>query len=215
MKKTVFSFLFFFMLLSGAKIAVAQSFNGGLIAGATFCQVDGDKYFGYNKLGFTAGGYVNFPIANHFALQMELKYTQMGAKSSIKEAELPTYGQYKLVLHYAEIPLMLRYDFGHFTVYGKSLDFLSLEAGFSLDFLLKYYGEMVSQQFWKFNFFSVSGNFGLHFALSDHWGLGARMMYSITPMQTNPTPQWVFNHAYNKVIQATVTYNINSNISSF
>ena len=210
MKKTVFSFLFFFMLLSGAKVAVAQSFNGGLIAGATFCQVDGDKYFGYNKLGFTAGGYVNLPIANHFALQMELKYTQMGAKSSIKEAELPTYGQYKLVLHYAEIPLMLQYDFGHFTVYGKSLDFLSLEAGFSLDFLLKYYGEMGSQQFWKFNFFSVSGNFGLHFALSDHWGLGARMMYSITPMQTNPTPQWVFNHAYNKVIQATVTYNINS-----
>lgn len=210
MKKTVFSFLFFFMLLSGAKVAVAQSFNGGLIAGVTFCQVDGDKYFGYNKLGFTAGGYVNLPIANHFALQMELKYTQMGAKSSIKEAELPTYGQYKLVLHYAEIPLMLRYDFGHFTVYGKSLDFLSLEAGFSLDFLLKYYGEMGSQQFWKFNFFSVSGNFGLHFALSDHWGLGARMMYSITPMQTNPTPQWVFNHAYNKVIQATVTYNINS-----
>lgn len=210
MKKTVFSFLFFFMLLSGAKVAVAQSFNGGLIAGATFCQVDGDKYFGYNKLGFTAGGYVNLPIANHFALQMELKYTQMGAKSSIKEAELQTYGQYKLVLHYAEIPLMLRYDFGHFTVYGKSLDFLSLEAGFSLDFLLKYYGEMGSQQFWKFNFFSVSGNFGLHFALSDHWGLGARMMYSITPMQTNPTPQWVFNHAYNKVIQATVTYNINS-----
>lgn len=210
MKKTVFSFLFFFMLLSGAKVAVAQSFNGGLIAGATFCQVDGDKYFGYNKLGFTAGGYVNLPIANHFALQMELKYTQMGAKSSIKEAELPTYGQYKLVLHYAEIPLMLRYDFGHFTVYGKSLDFLSLEAGFSLDFLLKYYGEMGSQQFWKFNFFSVSGNFGLHFALSDHWGLGARMMYSITPMQTNLTPQWVFNHAYNKVIQATVTYNINS-----
>lgn len=210
MKKTVFSFLFFFMLLSGAKVAVAQSFNGGLIAGATFCQVDGDKYFGYNKLGFTAGGYVNLPIANHFALQMELKYTQMGAKSSIKEAELPTYGQYKLVLHYAEIPLMLRYDFGHFTVYGKSLDFLSLEAGFSLDFLLKYYGEMGSQQFWKFNFFSVSGNFGLHFALSDHWGLGARMMYSITPMQTNPTPQWFFDHSYNKVIQATVTYNINS-----
>lgn len=210
MKKTVFSFLFFFMLLSGAKVAVAQSFNGGLIAGATFCQVDGDKYFGYNKLGFTAGGYVNLPIANHFALQMELKYTQMGAKSSIKEAELPTYGQYKLVLHYAEIPLMLRYDFGHFTVYGKSLDFLSLEAGFSLDFLLKYYGEMGSQQFWKFNFFSVSGNFGLHFALSDHWGLGARMMYSITPMQTNPTPQWFFDHSYNKVIQAVVTYNINS-----
>ena len=187
----------------------AQSFNGGLVAGATFCQVDGDRYFGYHKLGFTAGGYVNLPVSDHFAMQMELKYTQMGAHSSLKELEYG-YEPYNLVLHYAEIPLMLQYDFGHFTVYGKSLDFLTLEVGLSLDFLLKHYGEMVSEQFWKFNLFSVSGNFGLHFALSDHWGLGARMMYSLTPMQTNPTPQWFFNHSYNKVIQATVTYNINS-----
>ena len=36
------------------------------------------------------------------------------------------------------------------------------------------------------------------------------MMYSIIPMQTNPSPQWLFNHSYNKVIQFTLTYNINS-----
>ena len=209
MKKLTFTLLCFFMLFSGAKTAVAQYFNAGLIVGPTFCQVDGDRYFGYHKFGITAGGYVNLPVSEHFAMQMELKYTQMGAHSSQKELE-NGYEPYNLVLHYAEIPLMLQYDFGHFTVYGKSLDFLSLEAGFSLDFLLKYYGEMGSQQPWKFNFFSVSGNFGLHFALSDHWGLGARMMYSITPMQTNPSPQWFFNHSYNKVIQVTVTYNINS-----
>lgn len=187
----------------------AQSFNAGLLAGATFCQVDGDTYAGYHKLGWTAGGYVNLPVAEHFALQMELKYTQMGAHSSAEEWQ---YGDsYNLVLHYAEIPLMLRYDFGHFTVNGKSLDFIMLEAGFSLDFLLKHYGELDAiSQSWRLNFFSVSGNYGLHFNITDHWGLGARMMYSITPMQTNPTPQWFFDHSYNKVIQLTVTYNINS-----
>ena len=70
-------------------MAFCQSFNGGLIVGPTFCQVDGDRYFGYHKLGFTAGGYANLPVSDHFALQMELKYTLMGAHSSAEEADLP------------------------------------------------------------------------------------------------------------------------------
>jgi hypothetical protein len=209
--KRLFIALIVFLALFGK--ASAQSFNAGVIAGATFCQVDGDKYFGFHKFGFTAGGYVNLPISNHFAAQMELKYALMGAHSSAEEAELPPpeYGPYNLSLHYAEIPLMIQYDFGHFTVHGKSLDFITLEAGFSLDFLLKQRGEKdYTTSSWKMNFFSVTGNFGLHFDISRHFGLGARMMYSITPIQTNPTPQWFFNHAYNKVIQLTLTYNINS-----
>ena len=211
MKKFFISLIIVLPLLGFGKLQ-AQSFNAGLIVGPTFCQVDGDKYFGYHKLGFTAGGYTNLPVSDHFALQMELKYTLMGAHSSAEEADWPEYGEYNLSLHCAEIPLMLQYDFGHFTVYGKSLDFLTLEAGLSFVFLLKHIGEKgyIDQPTWKFNFFSVTGNFGLHFAITDHWGLGARMMYSITPIQTNPTPQWLFNHSYNKVIQFTLTYNINS-----
>lgn len=205
MKKLLFPFFLGLMLLS-CQTAFSQSFNAGLIAGATFSQVDGDKYFGYHKLGFTVGGHVNLPISEHFALQMELKYTLMGAHSSVKEVTEYSYYPYNLSLNYAEIPLMLQYDFGHFTVYGKSLDFIRLEAGLSLDFLLWHHGELdFATQYWKLNFFSVTGNFGLHFALGNHLGIGARMMYSITPMQTNP-------NGYNKVIQATVTYNINSPI---
>lgn len=152
---------------------------------------------------------MNYPVSDHFALQMELKYTQMGAHSSAKEWEL--YGNYDLRLHYAEIPIMVLYDFGHFTVGGKPLDFASVEAGLSLDFLLKYFGELdYSIQSWKLNFFSITGNFGLHFKITHHLGLGARMMYSVLPMQTNPTPQWFFNHAYNKVIQFTLTYTFNA-----
>lgn len=91
------------------------------------------------------------------------------------------------------------------------MDFLILEAGISLDFLLKYRGEMdYSTELWKLNFFSATGNFGIHFNITDHFGVGARMMYSILPMQTNPTPQYWFDHSYNKVIQATVTYNFYS-----
>lgn len=200
-----------FAMLTATKSAWAQSFNAGLIAGATFSQVDGDRYYGFHKAGLTAGGYVNLPVSNHFAAQMELKYTQMGAHSSVKEVVEYGYHEYDLRLHYAEIPLMLNYDLGYFNINGKSLDFLTLEAGLSLDFLLKHRGEIDSSNaLWKLNFFSVTGNFGLHFAFTDHWGLGARMMYSLTPMQTNPTPQYWLDHSYNKVIQFTLTYNINS-----
>ena len=211
MKRVLFVLFVGALLAFASTKSFAQKFNGGLIAGATFSQVDGDRYFGYHKLGITGGVYANLPVSEHFALQMELKYTQMGAHSSDEEATMSGYGEYDLRLHYAEIPLMLQYDFGHFTVYGKSLDFLTLEAGLSLDFLLKHYGEMdYSTQNWKLNFFSITGNYGLHFDITDHWGIGARMMYSITPMQTNPSPLWFFDHSYNKVIQFTLTYNINS-----
>lgn len=189
----------------------AQSFNAGLMAGATMSQVDGDRYYGYHKIGLTAGAYVNLPLSEHFAAQMELKYTQMGAHSSSKEVVEYNYQEYDLRLHYAEIPLMLRYDFGHFTVYGKSLDFIGLEAGISLDYLLKSRGEMdYAVQSWRLNRFSVTGNLGVHFSITDRFGIGVRWMYSILPMQTNPTPQFLFDHSYNKVIQATVTYNFYS-----
>lgn len=211
MRKRLFFVMLSALLLTGIGSAFSQSFNAGLIAGATFSQVDGDKYAGFHKIGLTAGTYVNLPVGEHFALQMELKYTQMGAHSSTKEVVEFNYPPYNLRLHYAEIPLMLRYDFGHFTVYGKPLSNFALEAGLSLDFLLKYHGEIeAASQTWKLNFFSVTGNFGLHYAFTSHWGIGARMMYSLTPMQTNPTPQWFFDHSYNKVVQITMTYNFNS-----
>lgn len=211
MKKLIIILTFSILSLISFNKSYAQSFNGGLIAGPTFCQVDGDQYAGFHKIGFTAGGYVNLPIAKHFAIQMELKYTQMGAHSSTKEVVEYYYPPYNLTLHYAEIPVMLRYDFGHFKVKGKPLSNLALELGVGLDFLLKYHGELDAiTQYWKLNFFSVTGNFGVHYFFTDHFGIGARMMYSITPMQTNPTPQWFFDHSYNKVIQLTLTYNINS-----
>lgn len=213
MKKLTILLTFSLLSLLAINKAFPQSFNGGLIGGATFSQVDGDLYAGYHKIGFTAGGYVNLPLPRHFALQMELKYTQMGAHSSAEEAEMAGYGPYNLRLHVAEIPLMLRYDFGYFRVGGKSLDFIALELGISLDFLLKYRGELEhAAQNWNLNFFSVSGNYGFHFDITRHLGIGARMMYSLTPLQTNPTPRWWTDHTYNKVIQITLTYNIKSPI---
>ena len=215
MKKIYRLLLFLALTFSGVKVMEAQSFNGGLIAGATFCQVDGDYYAGYHQLGFTAGAYINLPVEDHLSFQMEMKYSLFGAHSSHYEIteRVPTLKPYSLRLHYAELPLMFRYDLGQFRINGRPLDFVTLEAGVSLDFRLKATEDVdgdyqVTTSRW--NFFSMTGNAGLHFAFNDHWGMGARFMYSVVPIRFTGNPGWFYGQYYNKVIQFTLTYNINS-----
>lgn len=193
--------------------AHAQVFNAGLIVGPAFCQVDGDHYAGYHQLGFTAGAYANLPLDDYLSAQMELKYSLFGAHSSDWEVTEYSYEPYNLRLHYAEIPLMLRCNLGLVRLGGRPLDFLTLEAGASLDFRLKA-TEDVNADFQvttgRWNFFSSTANAGLHVAFNEHFGLGARFMYSIVPCRFSGSPGWFFYQYYNKVIQFTLTYNFNS-----
>lgn len=211
-KRFVFLALGFLFVINLSQVK-AQSFNAGLVAGPTFAQVDGDHYAGYHQLGFTAGAYVNLPLADYFSAQMELKYSLLGAHSSTEEVMEYYYNPYSLRLHYAEIPLMLRYDLGFFRVGGRSLDFITLEAGASVDVRLKATEDVdadyqVTTSRWRL--FSMTGNAGIHFAFNEHIGLGARFMYSIVPIRFTGNPGWFTNQYYNKVIQFTLTYNINS-----
>lgn len=195
--------------------AKAQSFNAGLIAGPTFCQVDGDHYAGFHQLGFTAGAYANLPLEENFSVQMELKYSLLGAHSSHYEIteRIPPLKPYSLRLHYAEIPLMLQYNLGVFRVSGRSLDFLTLEAGISADVRLRATEDVdadyqVTTSRWSP--ISATANAGVHVAFNDHLGLGARFMYSVVPCRFSGNPGWFYNQYYNKVVQITLTYNINS-----
>jgi hypothetical protein len=203
MKKLLFTLVLFVTVSFGIKTTVAQSFNSGLILGPTFCQVDGDHYAGYHQLGFTAGAYVNLPLDDHLSAQMELKYSLLGAHSSNKEVMEYYYNPYSLRLHYAEIPLMLQGNFGIFTI----------EGGASIDVLLKATEDVnadfqVTTRRWRS--LSATGNIGVHFVLTDHIGIGARFMYSVVPCRFTGNPGWFYNQYYNKAIQITLTYNINS-----
>lgn len=213
MKKVILLSLISIVLAFGSSKALAQSFNAGLIVGPTFCQVDGDHYAGFHQLGFTAGAYANLPLANHLSAQMELKYSLFGAHSSGKEVSEYYYTPYSLRLHYAEIPLMLRYDLGVFRIAGRPLDFITLEAGVSADVRLRA-TEDVDTDFQvttsRWNLLSATANAGVHVAFNDHLGLGVRFMYSVAPCRFSGNPGWFYNQYYNKVIQITLTYNLNS-----
>ena len=215
MKRVLFVLFVGALLAFGSIKSFAQSFNAGLIVGPTFCQVDGDSYYGFHQLGFTAGAYANLPIVDYLSVQMELKYSLLGAHSSHYEIteRVPPLKPYSLRLHYAEIPLMLQYNLGNFRVRGRSLDFVTLEAGASVDVRLRATEDVdadyqVTTSRW--NLLSATANAGLHFAFNEHFGLGARFMYSVAPCRFTGNPGWFFNQYYNKVIQFTLTYNINS-----
>ena len=204
--KRLFIALIVFLALFGK--ASAQSFNAGVIAGATFCQVDGDTYAGFHQLGFTAGAYANLPFGNYLSGQMELKYSLLGAHSSHKEVSEYGYTPYSLRMHYVEIPLMLRFNLGVFRV-----NFITLEAGASIDVLMRATEDVngdyqVTTRRWSR--ISATANAGVHFDITKHFGLGARFMYSVAPCRFTGNPGWFYNQYYNKVIQITATYNINS-----
>ena len=207
MKRLYIAIVLFFSFVGMGKIQ-AQSFNGGVIAGATFCQVDGDNYAGFHQLGFTAGFFANLPLSDYWSAQLELKYSLLGAHSSDKEVSEYYYTPYNLRLHYAEIPLMIRYNFGAFRV-----RFLTLEAGVSLDFRMRATEDVdgdfqVTSSRW--NVFSATANAGLQFSIGNHFGIGARFMYSVVPCRFTGNPGWFYNQYYNKVVQVTLTYTIKS-----
>ena len=208
MKKVLLVLSVFALLSLCSTRALAQRFNAGLIVGPTFCQVDGDSYYGFHQLGFTAGAYVNLPLVDQLSAQMELKYSLLGAHSSDKEVREYGYLPYSLRLHYAEIPLMLQYNLSNFRVGGRPLDFITLEAGASVDVRLRATEDVdadyqVTTSRW--NLLSATANAGVHFAFNDHFGLGARFMYSAAPCRFTGNPGWFFNQYYNKVIQFTLT----------
>ena len=204
--KRLFIALIVFLALFGK--ASAQSFNAGVIAGGTFCQVDGDSYAGFHQLGFTVGAYANLPFGRYLSGQMELKYSLLGAHSSHKEVSEYGYTPYSLRMHYVEIPLMLRFNLGVFRV-----NFITLEAGASIDVLMRATEDVngdyqVTTRRWSR--ISATANAGVHFDITKHFGLGARFMYSVAPCRFTGNPGWFYNQYYNKVIQITLTCNLRS-----
>lgn len=186
----------------------AQSFDGGVIAGAVTSQIDGDGYGGFHQIGFTAGVFGRIPMEEGESWQLELKYSLFGSHSD-SQYEIPM----DIRLHYVELPLMYRFDLSDFNINGKPLDYLSFEIGLSGDFLVGnrqqggYNDGGYENPNWLF--FSVTGNVGAQFDINDHLGINVRYMNSLTPCRLHyDVPLISFRHYYNIALQATVTYTI-------
>lgn len=168
------------MLSAGVFMSVflhAQSFSGGILAGFSASQYDGDTYSGFHRTGFMAGAYVGHIISKKFSWNMEMKYFQKGSYQRVE----PDYGfpEYDLRLNYVEMPFLIKYDFKYNIFFEGGLGFGYL-AGFH---------ERVNDvtadpnNLRPFHKYEISYQFGAYYQLTQRFSVNIRYHYSLLPVR--------------------------------
>jgi len=185
MKKIVFVLLAFVSIN-----AYSQRFNGGILAGVTASQVDGDSYAGFDKLGLLGGVFVNTTLVNNIGAQIEIKYTGRGARKKTSEEDPDIY---KVSLHYIDIPVML-----NLTVKEK----IVTEAGLVTGYLFAASGEdnggkLPAESLAEFNKFDIAWLIGFRYKITDNISAGMRYSYSLRSVRdyanTAANYSWIGN----------------------
>lgn len=102
--KLKYSAAVFFLVLF-ALSGRAQNFKGGLFAGMSASQVNGDALSGYDLPGFQAGFFTYIDLSEKSQLQLELSFIQKGAREPRSDSSI----FYKARLNYIVVPLIYRY----------------------------------------------------------------------------------------------------------
>ena len=181
----------------------AQTFGGGIFAGLSASQLDGDNWGGYHKAGLSFGIYTNAEINKYFDAQIELKYVQKGSKSNSKDLNV----FYLSKLNYVELPIFLKYNF---------LDRFSANLGISIGYLQKAtedkdrIGDEPADP--SFNKFEFSGLAGVEYKILENLFFNVRFNYSISPIRKHPGDQTYFldKGQYNNVLTFAVYYQISN-----
>jgi hypothetical protein len=182
-------------------------FRGGITAGANFCQIDGDKYAGYYRVGVNAGVVLYTRLNDKFFISMDLLYSQKGAASNFIKSS--SSGKYNILkqstyLHYAEIPILLNIQDHHQNHVGLGFSYSRLitasetiktdpDAGYDAD---KY-------PFKKYDLnFVASGDLCLTKGL---WAT-LRFQYSMLPIRKTVDYEFARSEQHNNLWVLRVTY---------
>jgi len=199
MKKFLFFYSVFCLLSS---VAVGQRFRAGLLAGVSTSQVDGDTWAGYDKAGMLAGGFVitDFSSTGKWSASFELTYIQKGSRK-VPHPDKGDFASYELKLNYAEVPILLRYNFSSVDSLDNNRMKFSLEGGIALGALV-FSGEYDANGLIPYNNgvpfqkADYSVIFGLNYFISKHIGFDARTEYSIAPVRKGGTASYYQNWTY-------------------
>ncbi len=157
--------------------AQEQRFRGGLIAGINMAQIDGDRLYGYNKLGFNAGVKVNTILTERWQLSLELIYSQQGSSRSKNDLG-SSYQRFNL--NYVEVPVMINFldwklHFSGGLVYGRLIDFTVEDI----------FGEDITDAE-EFNDNALSYILGATYFINDNWGASIHWQRSLMNMEGDP-----------------------------
>jgi hypothetical protein len=165
-------FLLLILILLYCSKSFSQVFHGGVLAGITASQVDGDGYAGFDKLGFQGGVFIITPITHGIDARMEIKFTSRGAKNPASEDNT---GFYKLSLYYIDLPVLA-------AIKVKQLG--SIEFGLIPGYLFAASGENDSgkipdEYLVDFHKFDLGTLLGISFNVSEKIALNFRYSYSV------------------------------------
>jgi len=168
----------------------AQRFQGGLLAGLTACQVDGDSYGGFNKIGLQAGVFVSTAFQKNFGAQMEIRYAGKGAQKVTTTDDTEVY---KLNLHYIDLPVM-----GTYTVKKKVVFDLGIVPGYLFAKGGEDSGGPLPQEFLvDFKKFDLAWLVGINFRIMKNLKANLRYSYSLISINdftdTNASYSWIGN----------------------
>lgn len=204
----------------------SQGFKGGLMAGLTASQVDGDNMSGYNKFGFQGGVFVktHFNPGNasaltfqytgkagdttdvvlkpRWALQLGLKYAAKGAANRF-DPDNPAIRQN--ILHYVEFPVLMNYYYH---------DKWFFEGGLIPGYLTKSISKVpgsTSANSRDYNKFDLAGALGVNYFISPQLWLNMRFSYSLFPFYktqafSNCRPAYASGCFFNNVIRFGLYY---------
>jgi hypothetical protein len=201
--------IIFFLVFISAKAQRTSKFSLKPAVGITACQVHGDNYSGYNKLGGTAGLYVNAAIKEHTSLEFGIIFVQKGARKNQNPAKFD-YKYYYLNLNYVEVPLLLRWQPNKF--------FFTLGGSFA--YLINYYeaSEVANLTgMYPFKSTEYSLNTGIGMAMTPKISCEVRFNNSIVtvrpfpgfhPYYNNPVARYFNKGSYNNIIQILFSYKL-------
>lgn len=204
----------FFIAMFACFFAGAQTISDPVFIlkpslGLNGCQVHGDTYSGYDKIGFFAGIAVNGRLSKKSSLELGFYFSQKGSRH-IPKPDKGDFNYYRLNLNYIDLPLSFRYQLNkaYFITAGPSIAYL-INHKENIDYIDR-------TGMYKYNKFELGINAGLGRKLGNKFFVEIRTSNSITPIRTffNPVyyPNAVarfFNKGfYNNILTLLVTYKL-------
>lgn len=214
MKKITFTIL----IILNACLVSGQAFYGGIIAGTTISQVDGDNFGGYHKISPLGGIFVRNTFNDKWGGFAGIEYKRKGSKEVEKNKAGYVVFYYAMNMDYIEVPVFVTYKIEKIGIPGlfsfKLPKELFFDFGFSYSYLIKGTEDFgngpippPTRPFLKYEF---ANHIGLNYRLNQHWLVNWRFSYTclFLPVREHPGGQvyWFNRGQYNHNMSFALKY---------
>ena len=186
-------------LAQGTEPARPWTFRGGLWAGASLSQVHGDGVSGFNKLGATAGPWVQISQQPDRGWELGIVWTQKGSRR-VPNPRAGDYFTWRYRFTYIDLPVSRVRDLS---------DWGWVSAGLQASYLLNAEEDFNQTGYAPVTYlrlkpWDLGGTAGIGLHVTDHMDFHVRMSQSLLPISPRPDQpiiQWD-NFMMNLAIQA-------------